>query len=652
MIKRIIVIILSLFFILCLCSCNNGGKISDDESFDNETFNQPLIGNGEKLSDYKIVVSSDASVCEKYAAEEFRDYIEKAADITIPIITDEISKSCNEIVIGKTNRGICKDVNYSELGEEGYTLKTNDKDLLIGANGKRGVLYGVYSYLEKLGYRFYSRDVEKIPSKKKVFVAKDLYETFVPNLEYRDISYEAAIGGKIATKLKINTAFCQSDLKNDEKYGGSVSYVYNERGFVHTVRYLVSDEYISTHPEFFALWNGKRVNGQWGGHCFSCEELVDVVVSAALLWIKNDPESKTLSISQNDGEVYCQCGKCLENYKKYGTTGVFLQFVNKVAKKIGEVYPDINVEMISYGSTFDPPKDGIIPAKNVSIRLCMPHCDIPQHQDDECDVIRDNKNRYGAWANLTDNMRVYMYRSDYFDWFSVLPNVYSIYDEIKFFTQSDVVKGLYNEGYLAKSGEFGELRTYITAKLMWNPDMSREEFNYHVDDFLKGYYGDGWKEIKEYIQYTEKIASEHTVEIIEQNVKKQEEITEQQGGSYFAPHRYLGDDYMFFPVSSEDFTMFDKWNEFWDKAEEQADEEQLERIKISRVATTFFELSYTMEHKYSLGSSQQKADLVRRNEDLYKTMIKNGITQKADNYFVKTDVKDFTQPPNTWIYKR
>ena len=53
--------------------------------------------------------------------------------------------------------------------------------------------------------------------------------------------------------------------------------------------------------------------------------------------------------------------------------------------------------------------------------------------------------------------------------------------------------------YYSESGEFGELRSYLLAKLMMDPYMSEKEYSEHINDFLKGYYGAGWFYIRTYI---------------------------------------------------------------------------------------------------------------------------------------------------------
>lgn len=45
------------------------------------------------------------------------------------------------------------------------------------------------------------------------------------------------------------------------------------------------------------------------------------------------------------------------------------------------------------------------------------------------------------------------------------------------------------------------MRAYVLAKLMWDPYMTEEAYQEHINDFLQGYYGSGWEEIREYFDF-------------------------------------------------------------------------------------------------------------------------------------------------------
>lgn len=595
-----------------------------------------LVSNGERLNSYKIVHSASATAPEKYAAQELHDYIQKATNVDIPIINDGMEKVGNEIVIGQTTRAICQGVDYSALGIEGYAMKSEGKDLLLAANDQRGSLYVVYTYLEKLGFRFYTQDIEKVPTDSEVFVAKDLNETYVPTIAYRDTMYKAAWNPVRATRLKINGAFARTELMKEKKYGGTVRYAYGDRGMVHTIRYLLPENLLTSHPEYFALYQGVRQAGQWGNACFTSEGALETVKANALSWVASDPTVDYISISQNDGLCYCQCENCEASYQTYGKTGTVLKFVNQVAEAIGEKYPQVKVEFISYGLTSELPKGGIKPVDNIMVRVCLAHCLTHLTNDCECEELEAAKERINGWKAISKEIQCYAYLSNYSNFMSVFPILNTLYDAMQIFINAGI-QGAYLEGVGAFSGEFDDLRIYLLSKILWNPMMTRAEFDYHLNDFLAEYYGDGWNYVREYIDYNEEIAIKYAREKDELGVLEN--------------HRFSGEDINFFPIydnetDTYDLTIFEEWNDLWDKAENLADENEIKRVQYSRIAPTYFELYYTMSYQYK--DKSKRENLVERNQNLYETMIENKVMQKGDHIYIKENIKDFVLPPKHW----
>ena len=61
------------------------------------------------------------------------------------------------------------------------------------------------------------------------------------------------------------------------------------------------------------------------------------------------------------------------------------------------------------------------------------------------------------------------------------------------------MKGIFNQAYINReSEEFGALRGYMLSKLMWDTDMTREEFDRARDEFITAYYGEAADVIEEY----------------------------------------------------------------------------------------------------------------------------------------------------------
>ncbi len=212
------------------------------------------------------------------------------------------------------------------------------------------------------------------------------------------------------------------------------------------------------------------------------------------------------SVSQNDNINYCRCPDCsrlneefaaftpgskmyLTHDNKYSPIGMgsLLTFVNKVAER----FPDKIISTLAYQYTRVPPKN-LIPGKNVNIMLCNIESprNVPITVGDTafCDDLN-------GWAELTNNIILWDYVVQYRNLISPFPNLRTLQPNLQYL-HSKGVQGVFEEGNPEKGGEFAELKAYLIAKLLWNPNL---DFNLVLDDFLSGYYGNASKMIREYI---------------------------------------------------------------------------------------------------------------------------------------------------------
>ena len=126
--------------------------------------------------------------------------------------------------------------------------------------------------------------------------------------------------------------------------------------------------------------------------------------------------------------------------------------------------------------------------------------------DETCEKNVAFKKDIEEWSAICDNLYVWDYTTDFVAYFMTYPNMDVLWDNVRFFKEHNV-KGLFMQGqYNSASGEFSELRSYLLSKLLWNPDMSEEEYYAHMEEFLRLYYGAGWEKIKTYIDTMTAIA--------------------------------------------------------------------------------------------------------------------------------------------------
>jgi len=358
-----------------------------------------------------------------------------------------------------------------ELADDAYFLQGKNKVFHIAGGGGMGAEYGVYDLLERLGCRKYSPRDSLIP-----FVARLVLPTLSPVLRqpafpYRELHYEPAFDAGWARWHRLKT---QQDKAQDWGL------------FVHTFHVLCPAEmYFAEHPEFFA-WNGaQRSPGQL---CLSNDTVRQIVTAALREKMQEKPQAKYWSVSQDDNFDYCKCPRCAAADARYGSpAGTLLAFVNAVA----ETFPDKTISTLAYQYTRRAPV-GIRPAPNVSICLCSIECDRGRPIAEGCrDFARDVE----EWAALTGNLMIWDYVVQFRSYVSPFPNWHTLQPNLRLF-QKHGVRMVFEQGSGNDRSEFSDMRAYLLAKLMWNPQADMDSI---LLDFGKGYYGSAQPAVWGYI---------------------------------------------------------------------------------------------------------------------------------------------------------
>ncbi len=461
-----------------------------------------FVENGK--SDYIIVLSESASPSERYAADELQKTVKKMSGCTLPIVLASTVPQTKRIFIGQSDltTPLIQDVDIKSMGDEEFLIRTIGEDLLIIGGHKRGTMYGVFTFLENLGCRWYTADVIKIPEKKTLFI-NEISELQKPAFEYRMTFFTEAFDRTWATHNKINGY--RADLP--PKVGGKVKYA--KGYFGHTFYTLVPPEkYFKTHPEYFSLVNGKRVNER-GQICLSNPDVLKVAIKEIEKWIKEDPDANIISITQNDWEDWCECDKCKAlDEKEESHSATVVTFVNAIAEVLGEKYPDKFFDTFAYTYTQKPPK-ALKVRDNVIIRLChmQPSCDA--HALTECERNVDYVKHLRAWSKKGGKMYVWHYVTDFSHYLLPFPNFNAIRKDIPFYYREGV-DGLFCQGATPQNGgaENAELRSYVLAKMLWDPFINVDVV---IDDFLQGVYGKAAKPIRDYFNMMHKIVEKQDI---------------------------------------------------------------------------------------------------------------------------------------------
>jgi len=430
---------------------------------------------------YVIVVPENASEIEQKAAAEFQRLLALSNPVKIEIVNDTQAPKYHEIVIGATNRAL--PVKTDDLQRDGFTIQTDGgSKLFISGGSRKGTLYGVYSFFETyLGYRCYAPDVLKYPTLSEVKIANGLNDTQIPVNTFRNDYYYAVL--------------------NDQFYADWHKAQYNEPEwglFVHTFNTLVPPaEYFKTHPEYYSLINGKRSTEQL---CLTNPEVLQIVIDNLAKRIKEKPEALYWSVSQNDNGQHCECDKCkaLDDAAQ-SPSGSIIPFVNEVARK----FPDKIISTLAYWYSRKAPVNKPKIEPNVNIMLCTIEC--LRHRPIESEDTSINLNHGGkgpfaedlkAWGELSHNILLWDYVTDFAHFLMPFPNLRTLQPNVQFFVRNGVVAHFPEGNPCTYNGELEKLRSYLIAKILWNPNVDVET---ETDDFLTGYYEEAATFIKEYI---------------------------------------------------------------------------------------------------------------------------------------------------------
>ena len=192
------------------------------------------------------------------------------------------------------------------------------------------------------------------------------------------------------------------------------------------------------------------------------------------------------------------------------------------------------------------------------------------------------------------------------------------------------------------NGEFGELRAYLFGKLLWNPYMSEEEYEQHINDFIKGYYGKGWKYIRRFFDRIHNSFQGHV-----------------RNGNFMDPTKRYADNEIegtheekvesFLKKSREDFAL----------AKLEATAVEYERIKRAEIQVDLYEW-YVCYNKWNALADEDetkeaaKKKVYEAGAALYANVISSGITlmyesfeSRGKSYFLD-DMPDYLVEPFMW----
>lgn len=485
---------------------------------------EPLIP--EKIKKVKIKKEKSSILCEgiyiapdipqkmyydRKAAYILRKHIYNACGEILPVLildkNDKQKLKDGRIFIGKA----AIDVEYMDkeavdlLNSDGYMIKI-DNGIAAVAGKNTGVISGIYTLIEKIFNLVFVSESETEPPLKKYrqILIPEMSLENSPAFELRmvghyNLMYNAR-GNPIRTYNAEAIGYTDSSYLGDAKYIGEILST-----SCHTGNGLLSfEKYAQAHPEYFAMDKmGNRPQkgispATFDHFCMSNPQVQQLITEQVLNWMKVNPEAAYFYVTFGDGrDLYCRCDNCA---KMGSPTDRYLKFINGIAEKTTEKYPNNRLLVLAYCDTEKAPEH-VKPHRNVKVLYCPYPLNWINHLSTFCEENQDGMRTLNGWIEkCPDNIYVFDYPSCYGERLNLWPAFYATYDRLKLYTTKGI-KGLIFCGLVGRKDDFpgfnsfNAMMRYLYGKLLWNPNWDIE---LEIDRFMKLYYGPAAHSMREF----------------------------------------------------------------------------------------------------------------------------------------------------------
>lgn len=505
------------------------------------------------LSRAFIVVGRPTAPAARLGAVETQYWLQKITGTEVPIITDDQPFPAGmSIFVGDSSKlpaGLPKleGLKYQvKIADDAIVLRGVDapqsggETIDYGAvtagkpNGvavvlpkpmeQQGTLRAVYNFLENaLDIRFYGpREISVCYTPRKPLLLESCDIVREPSFKHFTGSYTFAPEWATINGLYGNPSREEGELYLRRRRFGGIPWYTNHTMYAYQKRFCKEFNdpmFECDRPEFFPPEGGAKSRQL----CYSSDALAEQVAKDAIDYfsgkqvpgVEVPPGSDFFPVVPNDAGNYCRCDKCMPVWSKDAKRAEFFDgtplfgsgqasnywfaFVNKVAKRVKEVYPDKYISTLAYEEYFYPPdfplENNIAVAPCVTPRLAM------------CEKFHANEERhYAQWLETSRAGKV----GPIFLWnyFCFPDEVYVPRGEIGFpgFTASqtgELMKRYAADGvwgiFFCGVGE--QLDFYMISRAMNNVDFDTAEV---LDEFFTRYFGAAAKPMRRFYDIIEK----------------------------------------------------------------------------------------------------------------------------------------------------
>ncbi len=426
----------------------------------------------------------------------------KDADKAVQFVAKDMARCLSEVrgekygvqPGGRSVRGDIVLNTDASLKSQEWKIQSKDGVLTISGSSSPGIVYGVYTFLEKYaGCGWPAPDTEILP-KQPGWKLPEVNETGRPAFLRRE--------------MYVGPDYMDSTWRLRNKENNRAAFInlqVGKPGECHT--YNTYAKAIKGPSLFGVTPSGSPCHTL----CMTNPEVRKIVLKHLIEYIEADRRQQKdqppcnrpqiYDISQPDGAsgAECWCGNCRKLAEAEGSyAGPNIDFINHLASGIKDKYPEIMLRTFAYSYTMKPPKT-IKAADNVVIQFCDSHLFKPLRPG------TPNGRDLETWGKHAVNKAIWSYWRTYNgDLFPFVRPRKDISDELRFCNREGVIHYFAeNESPLSRS--FAIQQHWLMLKMLDDPGQDIFKLN---EKFFTAYYGRGAAPMQKYLDYLEKRQNE------------------------------------------------------------------------------------------------------------------------------------------------
>ncbi len=486
---------------------------------------QEIIISKKGHSSAKIIVDERASNEVLFAAEELKNYINKISGAEIEITKDKDGLSGVKIYVGPNRAIEALGVSAKSLEKEGFIIRTLDGNIILLGYDDIGTQFAVYSFLEDyLGIRWlWPGELGEVVPRSRTIRIGEIDITQQADFKWRNLGPDGALWGATTGPTEMHARELLLGITEDHQ---AEVYLWEKRnkwgglkisGGHSLSEIFPGDIYAKSHPEYYALVNGKRdVPGPNYDHkhgsqpCTTNPDVIRIAGEWATKFFDKHPDHDAVNMSMNDGYGYCECERCkaldasfLDGKKLSENSSItdrIYTYINQVAEIVQKKYPDKYIVCFAYGLYKLPPE-------KISLNpMVIPQFTMHASMNANSESKKENMNNIKIWKDVSNRMGIYEYYING-SWPGLPRIAVSLYAEN--------IKELYEIGvdlYQTQSGnEFATngINYYVAGKLLWDTSLDKQKI---LDDYFEKGFGRAGRYIKQYFERMETAWIETTME--------------------------------------------------------------------------------------------------------------------------------------------